>query len=101
MIRREVVYAPEVEDDLNKLFDYIASRSNDQTALNYISRIEAFCDGLDLASERGSLRNDIREGLRVVGFERRGVVAFTVEDDRVVILRFFSGRQNWEAVDWE
>ena len=40
------------------------------------------------------------EGLRIVGFERRGVVAFTVEEGRVVILRFFSGRQNWEAVDW-
>ena len=59
MNRREVVYAPEVEDDLAKLFDYIAVRSNDQTALDYISGIEAFCDGLDLASERGSLRNDL------------------------------------------
>ena len=59
-----------------------------------------FGNGLDLASERGTLRNDVREGLRIVGFERRGVVAFTVEEDRVMILRFFSGRQNWEAVDW-
>lgn len=100
MNRREVVYSPEVEDDLNELFDFIAMRSNDQIALNYISRIEAFCEGLDLAPERGTLRNDIREGLRIVGFERRGVVAFTVEEDRVVILRFFSGRQNWETVDW-
>ena len=100
MNRREVVYTPEVEADLNHLFDYIAARANDQTALNYISRIEAFCNGLDLASERGTLRNEIREGLRIVGFERRGVVAFTVEADRVVILRFFSGGQDWEAVDW-
>ncbi len=69
MNRREVVYSPEVEDDLTQLFDYIAGWSNDQTALNYISRIEAFCDGLDLASERGTLRNDIRAGLRIVGFE--------------------------------
>ncbi len=100
MKQREVVYSPEVEADLNSLFDFIAVRSNDQTALNYISRIEEFCNGLGLASERGTLRNDIRKGLRIVGFERRSVVAFTVEVDRVVILRFFSGGQNWEAAEW-
>jgi toxin ParE1/3/4 len=100
MKKREVVYSPEFEDDLNKLFDFISVRSNDQTALNYTFRIEEFCAGLDLASERGTLRDDLRKGLRVVGFERRGVIAFTVEQDRVVILRFFSGAQNWEAMEW-
>ena len=97
---REVVYSPEFVEDIDKLFEIIAARSNDQTALKYISRIEEFCDSLDLASVRGTLRDDIRMGLRIVGFERRAVVAFTVEEDRVVILRFFSGGQNWEATVW-
>jgi toxin ParE1/3/4 len=100
MKEREVVFSPEAETDLTNLFDFIATRSNDQTALNYILRIEDFCNGLDLASERGTLRNDVRKGLRIIGFERRLVIAFTVEEDRVVILRLFSGGQNWEAVEW-
>jgi toxin ParE1/3/4 len=101
MKRREIVYAPEFEEDIYKLFDFIVARTNTQTALNYISRIETFCNGLELASERGTLRNDIRTGLRIIGFERRAVVAFTVEEYRVVVLRFFSGGKNWEAIEWK
>jgi toxin ParE1/3/4 len=98
--RRDVVFSPEAEADLTDLFDFIAQRSHVETALNYISRIEDFCDGLDVASERGTLRNDIRDGLRIVGFERRLNIAFTIEESRVVILRFFSGGQNWESAEW-
>ncbi|WP_348626490.1 hypothetical protein [Mesorhizobium sp. LNJC384A00] len=38
----------------------------------------------------------MRPGLRIVGFERRLTVAFTVEGDQVVILRVFYGGVNWE-----
>jgi toxin ParE1/3/4 len=51
------------------------------------------------ASERGRRRDDIRPGLRIIGFERRVTVAFAVEEERVVILRIFYGGRDWE-VDW-
>jgi toxin ParE1/3/4 len=100
MKQRQVVYSPEVEADITQLFDYIATRAGVHIALSYISRIETFCEGLGLASERGTLRNDIRPGLRIVGFERRSVVAFTADEKSVTILRLFSGGQNWEGADW-
>jgi toxin ParE1/3/4 len=53
---------------------------------------------LDIASERGVLRDDIRPGLRVAGFERRLTVAFSVEAETVSIYRLFYGGQNWEEV---
>ncbi|WP_307270903.1 type II toxin-antitoxin system RelE/ParE family toxin [Labrys wisconsinensis] len=56
----------------------------------------AFCARLETASERGHRRDDIRLGLRVVGFEKRVVVAFTVDDERVTILRIFRGGVDWE-----
>jgi toxin ParE1/3/4 len=56
--------------------------------------------GFDVGSERGTLRNDIREGLRVVGFERRLAIAFTVETEKVIILRVFVAGQNWETKEW-
>ncbi len=34
-------------------------------------------------------------GLRIVGFERRVTVAFTVSEDRVTILRLFYGGRDW------
>ena len=65
-------------------------------AFNYVDRIEAFCYGLDLASERGSRRDDIRPGLRVLGFERRLTIAIAVTPDQITVLRLFYGGQDWE-----
>ena len=100
MKQRDVVFSPEAEDDLIRLFDFVRSRSDLKTARNYMSRIEIFCMKLDLASERGTLRNDVRKGLRIVGFERRLTIAFTVDDERLTILKVFAAGQNWEAADW-
>jgi hypothetical protein len=36
----------------------------------------AFCERLEHGSERRTRRDDVRPGLRVVGFERRIAVAF-------------------------
>lgn len=58
-------------------------------------RIRAFCERLEHGSERGTRRDDVRPGLRVVGFEHRITVAFIVEPERVVILRLFYGGANW------
>jgi toxin ParE1/3/4 len=94
--QREVVFSLEAIDDLNRLYDWIASVAGSTVALQYIGRIETFCTRRDLASERGVLRKDIRPGLRVVGFERRLTVTFSVEADIVTIYRLFYGGQNWE-----
>ena len=51
--------------------------------------------GFDLAGERGHLREDIRPDLRIVGFEKRVTIAFTIIDNRVVILRIFYGGRDW------
>ncbi len=91
-----VVFSPDAQADLQWLYDAIATAANRVTAMRYLDRIEARCRGLEYASERGNRRDDIRPGLRVVGFERRVTVAFVVETDHVVILRLFYGGANWE-----
>lgn len=96
MRQRQVVLSPEAEGDLLDLYNWIAGRAGSGLALSYIERVEDFCGKLDLASERGQLRDDIRKGLRIVGFERNLLIAFTVEVERVVVLRVFSGGRNWE-----
>lgn len=93
---RRVEFTPEAEADLVALCDYIAAASYPETAIGYLTRLEDFCMGLAHASERGSLRNDVRKGLRVIGFERRINIAFVVEAERVVILRLFYGGRNWQ-----
>ena len=80
------------------MFDWIAAQSSIDIADGYAKRLELFCSGLDLASERGTKRNDIRLGLRIIGFERRVTIAFEVEMDMVTILRLFYGGQTWEEL---
>ena len=81
MIRRTVVYAPEAEGDLLSLFDHIADAASEAVAAGYLGRIKVWLEGFSTASERGTRRDDIRPGLRIIGFERRLTVAFTVTEE--------------------
>lgn len=98
MKARQVIFAPEARDDLFELYDWIAVAASPSIALSYIERIESFCLGFTHASERGTRRDDIRPGLRIAGFERRVSIAFTVDDERVTILRLFYGGRDWEQI---
>lgn len=97
MKTRRVEFSEEANADLLKLYDCIAEAAGIDIAMGYLERLEEYCQRFDLASERGQLRDDIRPGLRVVGFEKRVSIAFFVEEERVVILRLYYGGQDWEA----
>jgi toxin ParE1/3/4 len=92
-VKRRVVFAPEAQDDLLALYSYIAERSGTTLAIGYVDRIEAYCLGFEVASERGTKRDDLRRGLRIIGFERRVTIAFHVDALNVTIDRiFYAGR---------
>lgn len=95
MTARLIVISPEAKADLFDLYDWIADAASPETAAAYLDRVVAFLGGFDVAPERGTLRDDIRPGLRTVGFERRLTVAFTVSLSQVTILRVFYGGRNW------
>lgn len=97
MRQRAVIFAPEARADLFHLYETIAVPAGPQVALAYVEKLEAFCLKLDLASERGQLRNDLRHGLRILGFKRRVTIAFSVDETRVTVLRLFYGGQDWEG----
>ena len=60
MKRRRVVFAPEARDDLFELYDWIAATAGSVVAMSYVERIEAYCLGFDVVSERGHRRDDVR-----------------------------------------
>ena len=91
-----VVFTPEAKDDLLDLYDYIADHSSPKRALGYILRIEITCQSLTTLPERGTRRDDLRPGLRVMGFERRVLIAFRVSADSVAILRILYGGRSIE-----
>lgn len=96
MRERDIVFAPEARADLLALYEWISAKASPDVAMAYIGRFERYCSGFDLASARGHARDDIRPGLRIIGFERRVTIAFMVTDQAVTILRLFYGGQNWE-----
>lgn len=81
MNERVVLFAPEAKDDLLRIYDWNAEAAGAEPALAYIGRIEAFCRSMNIASARGTRRDEIRPGLRIVGFERRLIVAFHRDAD--------------------
>jgi toxin ParE1/3/4 len=96
-MKRTVTFRPAAEEDLNDLYDYIASKSNGVVAFSYIQRIENACFRLGEFPERGSRRDDLYQGVRVVGFEPRISIAFLADEKTVRIVRIFYGGRDLEG----
>lgn len=96
MRRRKVSFRARAEADLFGLYDYIAEQSGADAAGAYIERIEEACKSLETSPERGTRRDDLRPGIRPMGFERRATIVFQVTKAEVTIVRIFYGGQDYE-----
>ena len=96
MKRFKLSFRPLAEADLLGLYRFIAEEAGLEVAGTYIDRIEAACKSLETLPERGTRRDDIRTGLRTIGFERRAPIVFQVGRAEVVIVRTFYGGQDYE-----
>jgi toxin ParE1/3/4 len=82
---------------LENLYDYLLPHAGEKTARNFVENIYNYCAAFDQFPERGIKRNDIRQGLRLVGYRRHASIAFTVVADEVIILRIFVRGQDVET----
>jgi toxin ParE1/3/4 len=89
----EVIFSPEAAAQLECLEEYLASRFYPGNAARYVERIVAACRGLGLAPNRGIRRDDLGEGIRLLGFETRVAIYFRITDKQVVILGIHYGGQ--------
>ena len=96
MKRFKVSFRPQAETDLFGLYDYVAQEADRAVAGAYIDRIEAACMALETFPNRGTRRDDIRQGMRTIAFERRATIVFQVVKAEVVIVRIFYGGQDYE-----
>jgi toxin ParE1/3/4 len=98
MKRFRLSFRPLAEADLFDLYRDIAEQAGVAIAGAYIDRIEAACRTLETFPERGTRRDDIRPGVRTMGFERRATIVFQVRRSDVVIIRIFYGGQDFERI---
>ncbi|MDH0613865.1 MULTISPECIES: type II toxin-antitoxin system RelE/ParE family toxin [unclassified Agrobacterium] len=89
--------SPEAQTDLVHIHQNIVGKSGSPAVADrYIDRIGIFLSTLNVFPERGTVRNELRVGLRIIGFERSTSVAFVVEQDDVVVLRLLAKGQEFD-----
>jgi toxin ParE1/3/4 len=98
-----VIFSAAAEADLFAIYDYIAERAGAAIALRFIESIEACCLGFANMPERGTRRDDLRPGLRTVGFRRRVTILFEINSvaQRVVIHGIYYAGRNWQGIEDE
>ena len=82
---RRVVYSPSAERHLKDVNDWIAAATSPETAARYILSVMDQCDRLVDFPMIGVAHDDIRPGLRTMGYRRRAVTAFTVTETSIEI----------------
>jgi len=92
----EVRFRPRAEEDLFRIYRYIAERAGAETAAGYVDRITAACLALDHAPLRGTRRDDLRPGIRTMGFEHRATIVFQVTGRNVEVVRVLYGGRDLE-----
>ncbi|MFB2553801.1 type II toxin-antitoxin system RelE/ParE family toxin [Ensifer soli] len=96
----KVVFRPIAAADLKRIYLDIADKTGHERAGGYVTRIEAACLSLDTFPERGTVRDHILPGLRLIGFEHSAAIAFrVVSDDLVEVLRILKRGEDMPD-DW-
>ncbi|MGO8064388.1 type II toxin-antitoxin system RelE/ParE family toxin [Rhizobium leguminosarum] len=97
MKRYSIRLTDEAELDLASIYSFVRKTSASSVARDYVARIKTFVSGFETYPERGSIRDHVRPGLRIVGFESRVSVAFVVEPTEVVVLRILYAGRRFES----
>lgn len=93
-----VVFSPEAQEQLVGLYRYIASAASPEVAERYTGAIVTQCEELRTFPHRGTLRDDIRPGLRITNHKGRAVIAFEVSDESISIIGVYYGGQDYAAI---
>jgi toxin ParE1/3/4 len=98
-----VIISAAAEADLLAILDYISERAGERIARGFVDRIETYCIGFSTAPERGTGRDDLRPGLRTVGFRRQATILFEVDHQsrRVVIHGVYYGGRSFDRLSIE
>lgn len=95
-----VRFAPEAQAQLDAIEDYIAIASGfPAAAARFVDGIVAYCESFETFPERGTRRDDLLPGLRIIGYRKSVTVAFRVSADAQVVsvVGVFYGGQDYEG----
>lgn len=93
-----VIFSPEAEEQLIALYYYVADAASADIAAQHTEGIVGYCESLNTFPHRGTMREDVRPGLRITNYKKRTVIAFNVDAEQVSIIGIFYGGQNYETI---
>ena len=98
MRQLRVRYRKSASNDLAQIAFYLAERGASAShALAYVARIRDACRRIGSSPEGGRQRDDLLPGLRTWAFERRAVIAYTVDGLGVRIVNVFHRGRDVDA----
>jgi toxin ParE1/3/4 len=80
------------------LYKYVAQASGTDRANVFVGSIVDYCDRLATSPHRGTRRDDVSPGLRIVGFRRRVTIAFSITNESVEIVGVFYGGRSFKTL---
>lgn len=66
--------------------------------MGFTDAIIGFCQSFTTFPNRGTRRDEIRAGLRIIGFRHQATIAFDVEGETVSIIGIYYGGRDFEAL---
>jgi toxin ParE1/3/4 len=97
-VGHSIVFTPEARDHLDAIYDYIADAASHDIAGRFTDGILDHIGKLTDFPHRGTMRDDLRPGLRTLTWRRRVTIAFAVDDTTVAIVGIFYGGRDFETI---
>ena len=96
-----VRFGEAAEEDIAELLEYLVPHAGEHVARGYLERLIGCCAKFETFPARGTAREDISPGLRIVGYHRKATIAFRIKGDIVTILRIYRSGRNLDFTDFE
>lgn len=94
-----IIVTPEARDQIDQLYRYLAFAAQDtNVAIGFVDRLLDHIATLAEFPQRGTLREDIRPGLRTIPWKRRATIAYVVEESDVIVVGVFYAGRDMEAM---
>ena len=93
-----IIFTAEARDQIDQLHKYVEAAADADIASGFVTGIIDHIAGLEEFPMQGTTRDDIRPGLRTMGWRRRVMIAFMVEEHDVVVIGIFYGGRDFEAL---
>lgn len=94
-----VIFQESATADILDVYRWVYDVSSDPaTAERFTARLMASCRRIGDAPYGGRQRDDLFQGLRIMPFEKRAVIAYLIDRDTVVITNVFYGGRDYESL---